>query len=258
MGFFALFVCLLGAAILLVYAAGSMPPASLARIVRYVGGGLLGIVALVLLLTGRMGFAVPAALASFALFRGNLGRLASFAQNIPGADRFGGGPSGGQTSDIETAWLSMWLDHDSGKMGGRVRQGSFSGAQLEQLSLDDLLNLRSELIADDESLRLLDSFIERVHGQSAGDETSEEFKTGSGGHSGSRGDGGRPNASGAGMSLDEALDVLGLSPGASAEDIKLAHRALMQKVHPDRGGSSYLATKLNQAKDMLLAGMKTR
>ncbi|MEO0962957.1 MAG: DnaJ domain-containing protein, partial [Pseudomonadota bacterium] len=253
---FALFVCLLGAAILLVYAAGSMPPASLARIVRFVGGGLLGIVALVLLVTGRMGLAIPAALASFALFQGNLGRLTSFARNIPGAGGFGGGPSSGQTSDIETAWLSMWLDHDTGKMGGRVRQGTFSGAQLEQMSLDDLRSLRSELIADDESLRLLDSFIERVHGQSAGDDTAEEADEGSAGRSGAHG-GGR-GAGGAGMSVDEAWDVLGLSPGASAEEIKLAHRALMQKVHPDRGGSSYLATKLNQAKDMLLAGMKTR
>lgn len=250
MGLFALFVCLLGAAILLVYAAGSMPPASLARILRYTGGGLLGIVALVLLLTGRMGMAIPAALASIALFQGNLGRLASFARNIPGADRFGGGPSRGQTSDIETAWLAMWLDHDTGKMGGRVKQGSFSGAQLEQLPLDDLLKLRTELIADDESVRLLDSFIERVHGQAADDGTTDETDAGAGAR-----DSGRYSTGSAGMSREEAWEVLGLSPGASVDDIKQAHRALMQKVHPDHGGSSYLATKLNQAKDMLLAGM---
>lgn len=251
MGFFALFVCLLGAAILLVYAAGSMPPASLARIVRYTGGGLLGIVALVLLVTGRLGMAIPAALASFALFQGNLGRLASFARNIPGADKFGGGPSSGQKSDIETAWLTMWLDHDTGQMGGRVRRGALAGAQLEQLSFDDLLKLRTELAGDEESLRLLDSFMERVHGQGAGDGGSEQTDPGSGaGSTSPRG------GNGAGMSREEALEVLGLSPGASIEEIKQAHRSLMQKVHPDHGGSSYLATKLNQAKDMLLAGIK--
>lgn len=251
MGFFALFVCLLGAAILLVYAAGSMPPASLARIVRYTGGGLLSIAALVLLLTGRMGLAIPAAVAAFALFQGNLSRLATFARHIPGADRFGGGPRSGQKSDIETAWLSMWLDHDTGQMGGRVRQGVLAGAQLEQLSLSDLLSLRTELIADAESLRLLDSFIERVHGQSM-----NEGASGSSGSDAGAGDKSTSRNNGAGMTREEALDVLGLSPGASVEDIKQAHRSLMQKVHPDRGGSSYLATKLNQAKDMLLAGLK--
>ncbi len=251
MGLFALFVCLLGAAILLVYAAGSMPPASLARIVRYTGGGLLSIAALVLLLTGRMGLAIPAAVAAFALFQGKLSGLASFARNIPGAARFGGRPSSGQKSDIETAWLSMWLDHDTGQMGGRIRQGVLAGARLEQLSLDDLLSLRTELIADTESLRLLDSFIERVHGQSAGEKGSGDTgnKAGAGDKSANRSNGG-------GMTREEALDVLGLSPGASVEDIKQAHRSLMQKVHPDRGGSSYLATKLNQAKDLLLAGLK--
>jgi len=244
-GFFALFVCLLGAAILLVYAASSMPPSSLAKIVRYVGSGILGLVALFLLVTGRLGFAIPTGLAAFALLRGNLAGLSSFARHIPGM----GQPSSGQTSDIETPWLEMWLNHDSGQMGGRVRQGRFAGADLQHLSLDDLLQLRSELVADGESLRLLDSYLERVHGADfnqdhAGDDTQ----------SNSQRQAGRPETSG--MTREEALEVLGLSPSASIEDIKQAHRDLMQKVHPDRGGSSYLATKLNQAKDLLLAGAK--
>ncbi len=245
MGFFALFICLLGAAILLVYAAGSMPPSSLAKIVRYVGSGILGLVALFLLVTGRLGFAIPTGLAALALFRGNLGGLASFARHIPGV----GQPSSGQTSDIETAWLEMWLNHDSGQMGGRVRQGRFSGADLQHLTLDDLLQLRSELVTDEESLRLLDSYLERVHGADFARDQSGENTEGAG-----QGSAGRPEASG--MTREEALEVLGLSPGASVEDIKQAHRDLMQKVHPDRGGSSYLAAKLNQAKDLLLAAAK--
>ena len=54
------------------------------------------------------------------------------------------------------------------------------------------------------------------------------------------------------MSVEEALEVLGLQPGASKEEIVAAHKRLMQKIHPDKGGSGYLARRINQAKDVLL------
>lgn len=56
-----------------------------------------------------------------------------------------------------------------------------------------------------------------------------------------------------GMTKAEALDVLGLKPDASKQDIVNAHRKLISKLHPDRGGSDYLAAQINLAKKTLLA-----
>jgi DnaJ family protein C protein 19 len=54
------------------------------------------------------------------------------------------------------------------------------------------------------------------------------------------------------MSKAQAYEVLGLKPDASRDEILQAHRRMIQRVHPDRGGSDYLASKINQAKDTLL------
>ncbi len=61
-----------------------------------------------------------------------------------------------------------------------------------------------------------------------------------------------PGSSGPEMTEEEALRILGLAPGATADDIKAAHRRIIEQIHPDRGGSDYLAAKVNIAKDFLL------
>jgi hypothetical protein len=153
------------------------------------------------------------------------------------------GQSAGQQSKVETHFIRMTLDHDSGEMNGRVLKGRYAGEDLQSLSLEQLL----ELLAlynkqDEESAELLRAYLDRVHGDSWQQREQAQADTRASGFSGN-------------MSRHEAYDILGLDDGASEEQIVEAHRRLMQKLHPDRGGSTFLAAKINQAKDLLLGGL---
>ena len=146
------------------------------------------------------------------------------------------GPAAGQKSEVETAYLRMMLDHDTGELGGIVLQGTFQGQNLQALNLDQLRQLWSECQQEDpQSAPLLETYLDRIHPDWREAETAQNSQPSTG-----------P------MSPDEAYKVLGLEPGASPEAIIETHRRLMQKLHPDRGGSTYLAAQLNQAKDVLL------
>lgn len=97
---------------------------------------------------------------------------------------------------------------------------------------------------DEDSARLLETYLGRRFGGSwrADDEADSE-----GAHAGGNGNAGGP------LTENEALDILGLEPGASRDEIIKAHRRMMQKLHPDHGGSNYLAARINEAKECLLA-----
>ena len=144
------------------------------------------------------------------------------------------GPTPGQTSEVETAFLSMQLDHDTGEMDGTVLQGRFEGCTLRGLGLSDLLALLDECRTDRQSGALLEAYLDRVH-----DDWRERR-------------GPPPSESSVGMSRNEARAMLGVGADATREEIVKAHRRLIQRLHPDRGGSDYLAAKLNTAKDLLL------
>jgi len=198
-----------------------------------------------LAITGRFGILVAAATVLVPLAR----RL--WAPRS-GANR---PPSPGQSSSVETAYLRMALDHDTGAMSGEVLRGEQAGASLDGLALGDLLRLLDECrVNDPPSASVLEAYLDRAHGP--GWRTHDaDAGTAGGGPGGGGASGTGPGTAGNGaMTRAEAYEILGLVPGAGPDEIKEAHRRLMRKVHPDQGGSTYLAARINQAKDLLLHG----
>jgi len=162
-----------------------------------------------------------------------LGRIGPF-------DLGGNSPLRGGSSVVRSSWLEMRLDHDSGAMGGTVRRGSFAGRKLDDLSEAELTGLSEELAADNESLALFEAYLDR---RTPG--WREDFQGDAAAGAGGPADAGA-------MTDQQAYEILGLAPGAGEAEIRAAHRRLMKKVHPDQGGSTFLAARINEAKDWLL------
>jgi hypothetical protein len=159
-----------------------------------------------------------------------------------GVGSFGSGSSGSpHSSEVRTDTLAMHLDHASGDLDGEVLRGPFAGRTLGSMGVAELLDLLAACQRDDpRSVALIETYLDRRQ-----PDWRDDVADGTGDHA----------APGAGeMDQATAWSVLGLSPGASEAEIKAAHRRLMTKLHPDHGGSSYLAAQLNQAKDLLLRG----
>jgi len=146
--------------------------------------------------------------------------------------------SPGQTSGVTTDHLEMELDHDTGALSGRVLKGVFKGRTIEGLSPAEMALLWQDCrFSDPKSAQIVEAYLDREHPTWREDVARGERAM--------RGNDGR-------ISVEEAYEILGLSPGASEEEIRRAHRELMLKLHPDRGGSTYLAAQINEAKDVLL------
>jgi hypothetical protein len=201
---------------------------TLRKIARYMGAILVLALAVLVGARGLFGLAGPLLVAAFIIATGV--RLPMFG---------GGARSRGQTSSVETSHLHVTLDHDSGEMAGTVQVGEFSGRALADMSRDELSALYDELERDDpDGARLLDAYL----GRRFKGEWQEQAST----------SGSASSAASGPMNREEALDVLGLEDGASEAQVKSAHRRLMKKFHPDHGGSTYFAARINQAKDLLL------
>ena len=199
----------------------------LAQRMRKGGGILAAVIAVLFASRGLLGYAVPAAMLAIWLLTGN--------KSLPWSNR--GQPPGGNSSSIRTDHLEMVLDHDTGAMRGRVLKGVFSGRSIERLAPAELALLwRDCQFADPQSAQLIEAWLDRTHPTWREDMARAEASPGAGGI----------------MTRDEAFEILGLKPGATEADIRKSHRDLMKRMHPDAGGSSYLASKINEAKDVLL------
>lgn len=221
-----------------------MPPAKRPKAHRNAALLALGGVLVLLAVSGRAHW----------LF-GLLGGLLPFAQRIAMAllqakamqwlgGMMGGAASqagaAGQQSEVATEMLRMVLDHASGRLDGEVLRGRFAGRRLGELAFDDLLQLLAECRASDpQGAALLESYLEREHGDAwAGSARAA--------------DDGAPPPPSIDFSEAEARQILGVDADADADAIRAAHRRLIQRLHPDRGGSPYLAAQINRAKELLL------
>jgi hypothetical protein len=211
-------------------------PVVLARAIKISGGVVALAVAAFTGIKGELAVAVPlgifgAGLLGWSPFGTGFGNIGAM---------FGGGAqrSPGQTSRVRSQFLDMSLDHDSGGLEGQIVAGPYAGRSLAEFDLPQLTAMIPGF--DAESVSLLESYLDRrfpawrqdAQGNTAGGQS-------------------RPAASGK-MTDEEAYQILGLQPGAGRADIGRAHRALMKKLHPDQGGSTYLAARVNEAKDTLL------
>jgi hypothetical protein len=237
-----LFLGLLALALLLVAAHYyvNANPARLAQGVRAFVAAFSALAGTGLLFAGRFGLALitlGATVLAVQAMRRHAGSLGSFGGSAGSA---GGGR---RSSEVTTDTLRMQLDHATGELEGEVLRGPFAGRLLDSLGLSGLLDLLAHCQREDpRSVPLLETYLDRRHG---------DWRAHAGADPGARQDNGGSAPAG-GMDEAMALSVLGLEPGAGEEEIKAAHRRLMTKLHPDHGGSSYLAAQLNQAKDYLL------
>lgn len=199
---------------------------------------------LTLVLTGRAHWLAAVFAALLPFVRGLLtllGHIPLLKRMLAGVDalKSKSEPSSGQTSTVQSKYIRMTLNHDSGDINGEVLTGPFKGSMLNQLKLDDLLQLLRDCQDDDESVALLQTYLDREHADTWQQQASAQGQQ-------------RATSKPGEMSREEALQILGLSSDASESEIVETHRRLMQKLHPDRGGSAYLAATINLAKDTLL------
>jgi len=209
-------------------------PAVLARAVRVTGGVLALAVAAFTGLKGELAVALPLGLFGAGLLGwspAGLGYIGSLFG--PRAQR-----SAGQNSQVRSQYIEMVLDHDSGQLSGRFLAGPLAGRPLDDFDLQQLAAVIPSL--DGDSVALLESYLDRRF--PAWRQHAERDAAG----------GQRRAASSSKMTDEEAYQILGLKPGAGRDEIGRAHRGLMKKLHPDQGGSTYLAARVNEAKDTLL------
>ncbi|WMS45150.1 DnaJ domain-containing protein [Acuticoccus sp. MNP-M23] len=221
-------------------------PARLAQHAQKGGSVVLLVVGALLLMRGQTmlgGSLIAAGL-------GKLGRSGGFGGFSGGMGGFGGAhgarrgtPKGGQASTVRTARLDATLDHDTGEIDAEILAGRHQGRQFSTMSAADVLDVWADCADDSESRLIVEAYLDRRM-----PEWREHVQRNGDGGAGASGGSGSSGA----MTEKDAYEVLGLQPGASEAEIRASHRRMMKKMHPDQGGSTVLAARLNEAKDILL------
>ena len=204
---------------------------SIARLPRLLAAA--GITGFLMLLTVRGGAEIAVPLLAV------LAPLLLRWLQLPSPSSTATGQASPNQSAVTTRFLVMTLDHVSGVMTGTVREGRFAGRSLQDLTRPELLELWRECQPDPQSTAVLEAYLDRHADAGWREQTDTGWKD-------------RTQATVNDMDRTEAYRVLGLQSGAGRDEIQAAYRRLIQRVHPDQGGSSDLAARINQARDVLL------
>jgi hypothetical protein len=244
---------LIGLAVLLILVAlgkgwVKLDPKTLLPTMHKVGGIIALGVAAILAMRGRF---------DMALALGGLGTWLldiDWRRYLPMGRAGAGGAAPGRVSKVRSRLIEMTLDHDTGVMSGMILAGPDAGRPFETMSEQELGTLAQACAAEDQDgLRLLEAYLDRrFPGWRETADPNVHARSGQG-HSGEQG--GRSRGT---ITEQEAYEILGLQPGASEDDIRQSHRSLMKKFHPDQGGTTWLATRLNEARDVLLGSHRSR
>lgn len=214
---------------------------TLIKVLKRIGIGLLVVTIFALIVTGRFGLALGAL--AFLLPWAVRAFGAAGAGGGAYAGPLGGGPAGAASSEIRTRFLHMRLDHASGALDGEIVSGTDAGRRLSDMDEAALILLLAGYRREDpQSAQLLEAYLDRTFTEWR-QHASEQAERAS-----AHGAAGEPAA----MSKEDALRILGLEAGASEAEVKAAYHRLISGLHPDRGGSDYLAAQVNRARDVLL------
>jgi len=213
----------------------SMPPhKQRSGYIKFLLGLMIALV-VVLTLTGRMHWVGAAITGAFVFLRQILPWV---IRALPFLNKLRERNTQSGQSSIQTNHLSATLDHGSGHIDGEIIEGPHKGWLLSELSIMQLEDLLTHYqTEDEESAELLEAYIDQRRQQA--DQNTEQQRTAN-------------RAASDQSARAEALAILGLDEGSTEEEVVSAHRSLIQKLHPDRGGNDFLAAKINQAKDILL------
>jgi hypothetical protein len=202
--------------------------------------GCLVVISLLAVVTGRMHWLGAVLAGTLAMLRQYLPLVIRYFPMITQLYRnFSPRSQAQDRSTVSTKYIEMMLDHESGKLSGKVIAGEFQNKLLDDLDQTQLSKLFDFCISNDiDSARLLENYLVDRFGENPSNSTNSNNSD--------------IASSTDEMSLSEALQILGLEDNPDNDEINKSYRKIMQQLHPDRGGNQYFSVKANQARKVLL------